>query len=173
MKEETRRPIDRFLTRRDLLRYGGYGLAALPLLPLARALGTGQPVASAAVPAIGRTRAGEWAVDESVRAFGAGDPVEFAAPYPFGALGAHWSAAGEADIHLAVSVSDDGTTWGPWQTLHAGGHGPAPGGPGRADRHFGELLLLAPSRAVRCRATDHAGNPRRSSAHSARPRRRS
>src|SRR5262249_54549686 len=106
------------------------------------------------------TRAGEWAVADSVRAFSVGDYLEFTAPYAFGALGAHWSAGGDPDLHLAVSASADGITWGPWQDLHTGAHGPAPDqATGRTDRFFAELLLLPPSRVVRCYATDHNGNP--------------
>ena len=162
MREQGCRPDGRGLTRRQLLRYGGGGLLAAPLLPLARHLGpqfAAQSVA-AAPDETGQTRAGEWSLDESVRAFGDG-AVEFTAPYVFGALGAHWAATAAADTFLAISTSADGATWSAWQTLHPEGHGPvAEQTPGRPDRRFGELLIVAPSSRVRCRAIDHAGGPR-------------
>ncbi len=163
MNEAERRPSGRTLTRRQLLRYGGYGLLLAPLLPLARGLGPQFAVQSAAAAPnpSGQTQAGEWALAERVRAFGDG-AVEFTAPYVFGALGAHWAANGaDDDTHLALSTSTDGTTWSAWQTVHPEGHGPDAGQTaGRPNRRFGELLLVAPSLRARCRAVDHAGGPR-------------
>ncbi len=163
MKEAERRPAGRALTRRQLLRYGGYSLFITPLFPLARGLGPqfAAQDAAAAPNMSAQTQAGEWALDTSVRAFGDG-AVEFTAPYTFGALGAHWAATGAAaDTHLAISTSADGTTWSAWQILHPEGHGPDAGQtPGRPDRRFGELLIVAPSQRVRCRAVDGDGGPR-------------
>jgi hypothetical protein len=161
MREEQRRPIGRALTRRQVLRYGGYGLLAAPFLPLAQGFGS-RSVAQAATPdADGQTRAGEWSLDASVRAFGDG-VVQFVAPYLFGALGAHWAATDPLDdTALAISTSADGNAWSAWRTLHPEGHGPEAGQtPGRPERRFGELLIVAPSRLVRCRAVDHDGGAR-------------
>ncbi|CAA9587461.1 MAG: hypothetical protein AVDCRST_MAG18-4144 [uncultured Thermomicrobiales bacterium] len=158
MDEPSARVGGQIVTRRQLLRYGGYGLAALPLLALARAGQPTAPLAVAAAPQTGQTRAGEWVFDEAVRAFGATDWVELRAPHEFSAIGAHWSASGAGDVHLALSVSPDGASWGDWQNLHASGHGPlAAQTAGRPDRQFAELALIEPSRAVRCRAIDHDG----------------
>ncbi len=155
------RQTRRALTRRQLLRFGGYGLAALPLLSLARALrpmGQSVPAAPPVTRLDGETRSGEWAAADSVRALGVGEALVFSAPHAFGAIGAHWSSDGDADCHLAISARADGGAWGAWQSLHPEGHGPAPDqGVGRGDRHFAELLLLGASRAVRCRAVDRDG----------------
>jgi hypothetical protein len=152
----------RFLTRRQLLRYSGRLALVLPALALPWPL---TPVAAAA-PATGGTRAGEWAVADAVTAFttGAGQQAQFAAPYAFDALGAHWPAGSAGDLHLAISVSADGATWSPWQLLHPDGHGVAPDPangfvPGRTDRTFAELVQVPASRAVRCAAVDHDGQP--------------
>ena len=162
MDETARRRSDRALTRRQLLRYGKYGLLAAPLLPLAQRLGRQFAVqeVAAAPNTDGQTRAGEWSLDASVRAFGDGT-VEFTAPYVFGALGAHWAATAAADTYLTISTSADGAAWSAWQTLHPEGHGPVTGQtPGRPERQFGELLIVAPSSRVRCRAIDHDGGSR-------------
>jgi hypothetical protein len=148
----------RRISRRQLLRYGGYGLAALPALSLLRALPRSTPPVSAAERQATPLRAGEWSLDDTVRAFGAADWVEFRAPHQFGAIGAHWSANAGEDIHLAISVSADGAAWSAWQTLHACSHGPvASQTAGRPDRRFAELALTETSELIRCRAVDHDG----------------
>ncbi len=158
MDDSIARVIGQRLTRRQILRYGGYSLAALPLLALARRLQQTTPLVVEAAPANGDTRAGEWSFDDAVRAFGTSPWVEFRAPHEFSALGAHWSADGDADADLAISVSADGAAWSDWQTLHPSGHGPvAAQTAGRPDRHFAELALIAPSSVIRCRAVDAAG----------------
>ncbi|MGN6675751.1 MAG: hypothetical protein ACTHMA_20865, partial [Thermomicrobiales bacterium] len=156
------RDAARFLTRRQLLRHGGRLALALPALALPWPL----TAVAAAAPAIGGTRAGEWAVTDAVTAFttGAGQQAQFVAPYAFGALGAHWPSGSADDLHLAISVSADGAAWGAWQVMHADGHGVAPDPtsgfmPGRSDRTFAELVQLPASRAVRCTAVDHDGQP--------------
>ncbi len=147
----------RNLTRRQLLRYGGYALATLPLIGLARTAATTPPVVSAAATVPPQTQAGEWALDDSVRAFSLASWLEFRAPYQFGALGAHWSASTADDFHVQISVSADGSTWSEWQTLHASSHGPtAEQTAGRPTRRFTELALVQTSQFVRCRATDQA-----------------
>src|SRR4051794_9635151 len=81
-------------TRRQFLRYGGLSLAALPLLPITGVMYQRATIArqlDEATPA-GEMRAGEWTAGEAVSAFTTGAPVQFTAPFPFGALGAHWPA---------------------------------------------------------------------------------
>ena len=158
MNEPSTRHTRQGITRRHLLRYGGYGLAAIPFLGLIRALPGAPPTISAAAQETTPLRAGELAFDDMVSAFGATDWVEFRTPHQFGALGAHWSSASDDDVHLAISVSADGVTWSDWQTLHASSHGPvAAQTTKRADRRFAELALTETSRAIRCRAVDHDG----------------
>ncbi len=149
-----RPPIRRPLTRRRLLRSAGQAIATLPLLGLAPTL---RP-AAAAPPA--QIRAGEWSAAEALSAFDAGGAGEFAAPFPFTALGAHWATDSPDDLqaHLTVSTSRDGADWSPWRTLHGEEHGPGPAG--RTDRHFTTLHHVEPSRLVRFRATGPDGAAR-------------
>ncbi|HEX5501998.1 MAG TPA: N-acetylmuramoyl-L-alanine amidase [Thermomicrobiales bacterium] len=150
----TDRVPGRGLTRREVLRYGGRAAVALPLWGLAARAGT--PPVAAASPAPGRTRGGEWAAGDRLAASATGAWDGFTAPYTFGALGAHWAAGTADDVHLQLSVSADGATWSPWQTMHPDDHG---AGPSRADRRFGHLLLTAPGRQVRYRAVAPGGGP--------------
>ena len=142
-------------TRRQTLYYGGLALAATPLWRLLGAL-PAQTVSKNLSPA--EIRSGEWSVDDTVTAFSTDTAYQFAAPYAFGAVGAHWPAEASEEIHLAISSSADGVTWEPWRIVHRDTHRPDPDrGPGRTDRHFAELLHLPSSRHIRCKAVDHDG----------------
>ena len=155
MTDHSLADIRHALTRRQTLQYSGLALAALPLW---RLFGMPTTLTVAKSLSAGETRAGEWSVSDTVTAFAADGDYQFAAPYEFAALGAHWAAEGGEEIHLAISSSADGVAWEPWRIVHRDTHRPDPDrGPGRADRHFAELLQLPASRYVRCKVVDHDG----------------
>jgi hypothetical protein len=151
------RHLQHTLTRRQTLQYSGLALAAIPLWQL---LGAPTTLAVATELTDGETRAGEWSVADTITAFATDNAYQFAAPYAFGALGAHWAVEGGEDVHLAISSSADGINWEPWRITHLDTHRPDPDRVlGRPDRLFAELLHLPPSTSIRCRIVDHDGRP--------------
>lgn len=159
MDQPTRQSDLARLSRRQLLRFGGYALATAPLLALTRALpATPPPVSAAAEATAPQTRAGEWATAEALQGYSVAPWLQFQAPYTFQAIGAHWPTESGWSGELAISVSGDGHTWSSWQTLHSCSHGRSTDpGVGRTDRQFTELALLQSSLFVRCQASDGAG----------------
>lgn len=138
----------RQFTRRELLRRGGQLAVALPVagaLPRVVAASTNTPPT---------TRGAEWAANADLGALTAPDLVTFAADFPFNALGAHYAASSPAIGALEVSVSAGGGEWSAWMALHPDEHGPSAS---RQDRRFFDLALVPPSRLVRYRAVNRAG----------------
>ena len=135
------------LTRRQTLQYSGLALAAIPLWQL---LGAQATLAVATPLTDGETRAGEWSLADTITAFATDSTFQFAAPYAFGALGAHWAVEGGEDVHFAISSSADGDNWEPWRITHLDTHRPDP------DRVLGVPIASSPNSSTCPPATTSA-----------------